>query len=149
MKSPLRPGTQVRLLAKCIRIGTFEDDERQVVQPMKGILGGWRYMMSVLLRHPEPSYNRDTAIIWRSDATSITGDSGGMIISAEEGTWNVVGFQSHQLPPLISPLRDPSQPPIFWKIAYKPPKHLTDQFVPILPRRVIARLSEGKDNKGV
>ena len=105
--------------------------------------GGWFYLLETLCLGESADYQKTPAVIWRCSDSSITGDSGGLLVSAGDEhdrgfyQYHVAGFQSHQLDPNLYPRQDPF---MCWKVAYAPPANLKQNYIAVAPAAVCRQL---------
>jgi hypothetical protein len=122
-------------------------DSRDTTEVVRGIIGGWRYIMDVFSHNYPGGY--ETAIIWRCNSFSIVGDSGSLLLRVETPEpgvhrWYGVGFQSQELGVSIAPLGMNSQK--YWKIAFRPPADLVKEYWALSPSEIIAALENDNMN---
>lgn len=91
-----------------------------------GGLGGWRYSIDHLLKNKTGEYQRDRVIIWRCETISLRGYSGGILVRWEDGKLIGVAFQSHEMSRSLIPIS--TTPQQYWKIAYRVPDRLKEDY---------------------
>ena len=119
------------------RLGEYAGVESQnLMNPLEGILGGWRFV-----REPDTGVFR-TSVIWRCKDTSITGDSGALVVMKDDikEEWVGVAFQSHELSHPMAPFE--KEESRYWKIALKPPGSLIQTYRSIAPPALIDALDK-------
>jgi len=87
----------------------------------------------------------EAALLWRCNDVTIVGDSGSLLVritDGEDGRYTVhgIGFQSHELP--INPIG--TKPQLYWKIAFRPPIKLTDEYWALAPSDMMDGLAENQ-----
>lgn len=88
-------------------------------------------------------YGATRAVIWRSEQITIKGMSGGALVRRGKSIGNgqydyhLIGFQSHEIPEIMSPRTIPQ---IYWKIAIPPPKEITETYLASAPRETCSEL---------
>ena len=127
------------------------NDPRIIENPVRCMLGGWRYVMEGVTHAKALEYEFGEAIIWRCREVSIKGASGSLLVKKGEkkarngDEWFGVGFQSHEISDTISPLlQDATQ---FWKVAFNPPQELVESFKAVAPVRLINILNDAANGE--
>ena len=109
---------------------------KDVQNVMRGAKGGFQYLMDTHFMGMSFDYEAGPAIIWRCEASSIKGDSGGLLVCAgnqmdvERYHYHAVGFQSHELTGYLFPREDPWK---YWKVAYEIPEELKTNYQAVAP----------------
>ena len=124
-------------------------DTKDVIQgPVRGIIGGWQYIMDVVSHDRTADY--DTALIWRCNDITIVGDSGSLLVRIQDEkdgryTAHGVGFQSHELPISITPIGTKQS---YWKIAFRPPLELIHSYWALAPSDMVDLLEKDSCERG-
>jgi hypothetical protein len=141
---PISSNTKLYLLGRKTTGHYSSYDTKEVIQgPVRGILGGWHYIMTVASHSGAADY--ETALIWRCSDITIVGDSGSLLVRMQEerdGRYILrgVGFQSYELPISIIPMG--TKPQSYWKIAFRPPLKLTTEYWALAPTDMIDALEK-------
>ena len=139
---PISADTKLYLLGRKTTGHYNSWDTKEVVQgPVRGIVGGWCYLMNLVSHTRSADY--ETALIWRCNDITIVGDSGSLLVRMQgerdgQSTVHGVGFQSHELPATIIPMA--TKPQSHWKIAFRPPPELITGYWALAPSDMIDAL---------
>jgi len=77
-------------------------------------------------------------ILWRTNATTITGFSGSLVVWKNAGEWEAIGFQSYEYSSSGN-----------FKVALLPPTELKSQYRCYLPAKVLEKLDAEEEKNGI
>ena len=91
---PISADTKLYLLGRKTTGHYNSWDTKEVVQgPVRGIVGGWCYLMNLVSHTRSADY--ETALIWRCNDITIVGDSGSLLVrNAGRERWTKYGARS-------------------------------------------------------
>src|SRR5579859_93101 len=133
-----------------LREGRIETDVRDFKKGIEGMLGGKRFFVS---KSRQLTYDRKEALLLRTVYPTICGYSGSAVLRAGNiltnttlREWRILGFQSHEYNAPATKLTKEYAPPLFWKIALKPPEKLKTLY-PLAPHSQLHKLEQIYERK--